>query len=109
MSERSEHSVGLMRRGVILALALLMLAAQSFGTAHYHQKDFRDNLTRAAQGGDPLCSLCLFHFHAPADVRAPSDLGGLARAVSLLTPQAIARLHALAIDQVFSRGPPFSL
>jgi hypothetical protein len=98
-----------MRRGVILALALLMLAAQSFGTAHYHQKDFRDNLTHAAQGGDALCSLCLFHFHAPTNMGAPPDLGGLALVISRLTPQAIARLHALAIAQVFSRGPPFSL
>ena len=109
MPERSEHNTSLMRRGVILTLALLVLAAQSFGTAHYHQKDFRDNLTRAAQGGDALCSLCLFHFHAPANADAPPDFGVSAQSVSRLTPQAIAQLHALAIAQVFSRGPPVSL
>lgn len=109
MFERSEHNPGLMRRSVIVALALMLLAAQSFGAAHYHQKDFRDNLTHAAQGGDGLCSLCLFHFHAPANAGAPPDVGGPSLAVSPLTPQAIAQLHALAIARVFSRGPPFSL
>lgn len=109
MSERSERNPGLMRRGVIITLALMLMAAQSFSTAHYHQKDFRDNLTRAAQGSDALCSLCLFHFHAPASAVAPPGTGEPARAVSRLTPQAIARLHALAIARVLSRGPPFSL
>jgi hypothetical protein len=91
-----------------MALALLLLTAQSFATAHYHQKDFRDNLTHAVPGGDALCSLCLFHFHVPANASAPTDVGGPALAVSRLTPQAVARLHALAIARVFSRGPPFS-
>jgi hypothetical protein len=109
MSERSEHNPSLMRRGVIITLALMLLAAQSFSTAHYHQKDFRDNLTHAAQGSDALCSLCLFHFHAPANAVAPPSVGGQALAVSRLTPQAKARLHALAIARVLSRGPPFSL
>jgi hypothetical protein len=109
MSERSQHNLGLMQRGVILTLALMLLAAQSFSIAHYHQKDFRDNLTRAAQGGDALCSLCLFHFHAPANAVATPGVGGPAVAVSRLTPQAIARLHALAIARVLSRGPPSSL
>jgi hypothetical protein len=109
MSERSEHNPGLMRRGVIMTLALMLLAAQSFSIAHYHQKDFRDNLTHATQGSDALCSLCLFHFHAPANAGAPPDVGGPVLAVSRLTPQAVARLHALAIARVLSRGPPFSL
>ncbi|HUN57330.1 MAG TPA: hypothetical protein VMU41_04400 [Candidatus Binataceae bacterium] len=106
MSERSEHNLSLMRRSVIVTLALLLLAAQSFSTAHYHQKDFRDNFTHAVQGSDALCSLCLFHFHAPAQAAAPPDIGRPVLAVSRLTPQAIARLHALAIALVFSRGPP---
>jgi hypothetical protein len=91
-----------------LALAALLLIAQTSATAHYHQKDFRDNLTHTVQGGDALCSLCLFHFHAPASAGALPKVGGPALAISRLTPQAIARLQALAIAQVFSRGPPFS-
>jgi hypothetical protein len=92
-----------------LALALLMLVAQSFSAAHYHQKDFRENLTQTVQGGEALCSLCLFHFKTPANVAVPPAIGGSALAVARLTPQALARLHALAIALVFSRGPPFSL
>ena len=89
-----------------MTLALMLLAAQSFSIAHYHQKDFRDNLTQTAQGGDALCSLCLFHFHAPANGGAPPATGGPTLAAERLTPQAQARLHALTIARVFSRGPP---
>jgi hypothetical protein len=106
MIERSERNFSLLRRGATLALLLLLLAAQSFGIAHYHQRDFRDNLTQAVQGSDALCALCLFHFHAPVNAGAPPDVGGLPLAVSRLTPHAIARLHALAISRAFSRGPP---
>lgn len=104
--DRSERDFGLAGRCVITTLALLLLVAQSFGTAHYHQKDFRDNITHAVQGGDALCSLCLFHFHAPANAVAPPAIGKPVLVVASLTPQAQALLHALAIAQVFSRGPP---
>jgi len=107
--ERSHHDIGLIGRGIIIALGLLLLAAQSFSTAHYHQQDFRDNLTRTVQGGDALCSLCLFHFHAPANTGAPPVIVRPTLVVSPLTPQAMARLHALAIARVLSRGPPSSL
>jgi hypothetical protein len=100
---------GLMRRAAIVGLALLLLAAQSFGTAHYHQKDFRDSIRHAVQGGDALCSLCVFHFHAPANAGAPPDVGGPVLSISRLTPEAKALLHALTIAWVFSRGPPSSL
>ena len=105
----SARDLGIIGRGVITTLALLLLIAQSFGAAHYHQKDFRDNITHAAQGGDALCSLCLFHFHAPANATTPPAFGRPALAIASLTPQAQALLHALAIAQVFSRGPPSSL
>lgn len=107
--ERNERDFGLIGRGAIMALALLLMAAQSFGAAHYHQKDFRDNLTQTAQGSDALCSLCLFHFHAPANAGAPPATGWPALVAERLTPQAQARLHALAIARVFSRGPPRSI
>jgi hypothetical protein len=97
---------GLMRRAAIVGLALLLLGVQSFGAAHYHQKDFRDNVRHAVQGDDGLCSLCLFHFHAPANAGAPRDVRGPVLSVSRLTPEAKALLHALAISWVFSRGPP---
>jgi hypothetical protein len=106
--EQSERDVGVIRRGAILALGLFLLIAQASATAHFHQKDFRDNLTRTVQGGDALCSLCLFHFHAPANAGSPPIEGGYVPAVSRLTPQAVARLHALAIARVLSRGPPVS-
>jgi hypothetical protein len=105
-TERSRHDNGVIGRSAIMALALLLLAAQSFSAAHYHQKDFRDNLTHAAQDGDGLCSLCLFHFHAPASAGAPPVIVRPTLVVSPLTPQAMARLHALAIARVLSRGPP---
>lgn len=89
-----------------MTLVLLLLAAQSFSIAHYHQRDFRDNLTQGVQSGDALCALCLFHFHAPANAGAPPDVGGLALTVSRLTPHAFAPLNGLEISRVFSRGPP---
>lgn len=89
-----------------MALVLLLLAAQSFGIAHYHQRDFRDNLAQGVQGNEVLCALCLFHFHAPANAGAPPDVGGLALVVSRLTPHEISSLHALDVSRIFSRGPP---
>jgi hypothetical protein len=90
-------------------LTLLLLIAQSFATAHYHQKDFRDNFTQSVQGNDALCSLCLFHFHAPANQGAPSAEAAPAVAVWRLTPQAVAHLHTPAVALLFSRAPPIPL
>ena len=109
MFERSEREFSLMRRGATLALALLLLIAQASATAHFHQQDFRDNLTRSVQGGDALCSLCLFHFHASANQGTPplkvAPLVAIGRSVHLER----VRLHAPAIALLFSRAPPLAL
>jgi hypothetical protein len=107
--ELDKRDFGLMRRTAIMALATLLMLTQSFAAAHYHPKDFRSNVSHAVQGGDVLCSLCLFQFHAPANAGAPPDFGRPLLSVSRLTPEARALLHALAIARVFSRGPPSSL
>ena len=109
MPESNKGHFGLMHRAAVVALATLLMAAQSFATAHYHQKDFRDNVSHAVQVGDALCSLCLFHFHAPANAGAPPDVSGSLLSLSQLTPEAKALLHALAIARVFTRGPPSSI
>jgi hypothetical protein len=109
VAESNNHDYGLMRRAAIVGLALLLMAAQSFAVAHYHQQDFRDNVSHAVQGGDALCSLCWFHFHAPANAATPPEVGRELFFVSRLTPGANAVVHALAIARVFSRGPPSSL
>jgi hypothetical protein len=109
MFERSEREFSLLRRGATLALALLLLIAQASATAHFHQRDFRDNLTQSVQGGDALCSLCLFHFHASANPGTPpvkvAALVAVGRAVHLER----VRLHAPAIALLFSRAPPLAL
>jgi hypothetical protein len=109
ITQRSNRDFGLIGRGVIMALAFLLLAAQSFGTAHYHQKDFRDNLTQSVQGGDALCSLCLFHFHAPANPGTPSEVVTPARLIARVTRPAQIRLCTVAIPILPSRAPPRSL
>jgi hypothetical protein len=98
----------LTRCGAIIVLAFLFLAAQSLGAAHYHQKDFRDSLTHAVQGSDGLCSLCLFHFHAPANPSAPPAFAGPALAIARLKPHVRPRLCLAAVALLFSRAPPFS-
>ena len=90
-------------------LALLLIAAQSFATAHFHQRDLRTNLTHSAQDSDSLCSLCLFHFHGPVSIATPPATAELVLVTSRLTPEAKALLHALAIARVLTRGPPPSL
>jgi|ERR1700691_5591083 hypothetical protein len=109
MFERSNHEFSLLRRGAVLALALILLFAQSLATAHYHQKDLRTNVTQSVQANDALCSLCLFRFHAPADPGAPHASAAPTAAIWRLTPQARMRLHGPALALVLSRGPPATL
>ncbi|MGA2411104.1 MAG: hypothetical protein ABSG46_12035 [Candidatus Binataceae bacterium] len=109
MFERTDRDTSLIRRGAILALAALLLFAQAIAGAHFHQKDFRDNLTRDIQGNDALCSLCLFYSHAPASpVAAPITATPFA-AEERITPAARTRLHTTAASLLFARAPPTSL
>jgi hypothetical protein len=109
MFERSEREFSLLRRGATLALAVLLLIAQASATAHFHQKDFRDNLTQSVQGSDALCSLCLFHFHASASPGTPPIKVAPLVAVGLAVHLERVRLHAPAIALLFSRAPPLAL
>ena len=99
----NSHSL---RCGATWALALVLALAQSFAAAHYHQKDFRDNFTQSVQGNDALCSLCLFHFHAPANPGAPASDTPRAVVVWRITLPSFVRLHAPAVTFLFSRAPP---
>lgn len=104
--ERSEHDFSLLRRAATLALALTLLIAQTCATAHFHQKDFRDNITQGVQGNDGLCSLCLFHFHAPAQAAAPTN-GAVPTIVEWrLLRAAGVRPRSPSFALAFSRGPP---
>jgi hypothetical protein len=106
MFERTNRDSSRFRRGANLAFAILLLVAQSVGAAHYHKKDFRDNYTQTVQDNDALCSLCLFHFHAPANPGAPPSTVARGTFVSCLVPRMRVRLHAAAATLLFSRAPP---
>jgi len=106
MFERTNRNSRRFRRSAALALALLLLIAQSVAAAHNHQKDFGDHYTQSVQGDDALCSLCLFHFHAPGNLGAPPSSAARAVAVWRLTLQACVRLHTATVGLLFSRAPP---
>jgi hypothetical protein len=106
MFERTNGDSNPFRRGATLALALLLLIAQSVAAAHYHQKDFRDRYTQSVQSDDGLCSLCLFHLNARGNLGAAPSTAAPAVAVWRLTRRARVRLHAAAVALLFSRAPP---
>lgn len=106
MFERTNRESSRFRRSANLAFALLLLIAQSVGAAHYHKKDFRDNYTQSVQDNDALCSLCLFHFHAPAERGAPPSTVAAGTFVSSLAPRMQVRLHTADATLLFSRAPP---
>jgi hypothetical protein len=106
MFERTNSDSNPLRRGFCLALALLLLVAQSAAAAHYHQKNFRDNFTHSVKGDDALCSLCLFRFHAPANPGTPPSNAAPAVFIWRLTPWTFAPLRAAAFILLFSRAPP---
>jgi|SRR5271156_336377 len=106
MLERNNRNSHLMRRGATLALALFLLFAQSLAGSHFHQKDFRDNLTQNVQGGDAICSLCLFHFHAPVNAGAAPASAVPCLAAGRMSCADRAPLHAIAASQLWARGPP---
>ena len=95
-----------LRCGANLAIALLLLIVQSAGVAHYHQKDFRHNYAQSVQGDDGLCSLCLFHYHAPANPGTPLSSAAPTIFVWRLTARALVRLHVAPAVFLFSRAPP---
>jgi hypothetical protein len=106
MFERMNRDSSRLRCGANLAIALLLLIAQSAAAAHYHQKDFRHNYAQSLQGDDGLCSLCLFHYHAPANPGTPHSSGAPTVAVWRLTARVLVRLHAAPAVLFFSRAPP---
>jgi hypothetical protein len=106
MIEGKKRDCNRLLRGATVALALLLVIAQSFATAHYHQKDFRDTFAQCVPGNDALCSLCFFHFHAPASPVALVSDRAPAVPVWRLTQQAILRPHTRPVALLFSRAPP---
>jgi hypothetical protein len=109
MFERSNRGSSSIRRGVVLALAAVLLLAESIAGAHFHQKDFRDNLTQSLRGNDGICSLCLFYSHAPASTGAAPISTTPFVAEEWITQPAFVRLFAPAVSLLFSRAPPASL
>jgi len=106
MIEGTNRHPSRLRCGANLAFALLLLIAQSVGAAHYHQNDSRHNYTQSVQADDGLCSLCLFHFHAPANPGTPLRDAAPAETVVRLTVPALVRTHAAPAILLFSRAPP---
>jgi hypothetical protein len=95
-------------RGVALAVAVLLLAAQSLATAHIHFKDFRAGAeqTRVAE---TFCPLCLFHFHSPRNPGAAPLVVRPAVAQRPVVIDADAELIAAPSLLLFSRAPPIAL
>jgi hypothetical protein len=106
MFERTNRDSSRLRCGANLAIALLLLIAQSAAAAHYHQKDFRHNYEQSVQGDDGLCSLCLFHCHAPANPGTPLSSAAPTVAIGRLTARVLVRLYAAPAVFLFSRAPP---
>jgi Protein of unknown function (DUF2946) len=106
MTEGTNRDSSRLWCGANLAFALLLLIAQSVGAAHYHQSDSRHNYTQSVQADDGLCSLCLFHFHAPGNSGTPFSDAAPAENVGRLTVPALVRKHAAPAILLFSRAPP---
>jgi hypothetical protein len=106
MFERTNRDSSRLRCGANLAIALLLLIAQSVAAAHYHQQGFRHNYAQSLQGDDGLCSLCLFHYHAPANPGTPHLGAAPTLAVGRLAARVLVRLYAAPAVFLFSRAPP---
>jgi hypothetical protein len=106
MFERTNRDSNRLRCGANLAIALLLLIAQSVAAAHYHRKDFRHSYAQSVQGDDGLCSLCLFHYHAPANPGTPLSSGAPIVAIERLTAPVLVRLYEGPAIFLFSRAPP---
>lgn len=108
MPSRADNRPFCSGRGVALAVAVLLLAAQSIATAHIHFKDFRAGLEQT-QVAETFCPLCLFHFHSPKN---PGPAPILVRPALVLLQAAAdtsTRLIALLNSATFSRAPPAPL
>lgn len=91
-----------------LAVAVLLLAAQSLATAHIHFKDLRAGLEQT-RVPETSCPLCLFHFHSPKN---PGATPMLVRPAIVLRQVALdtgTRLFVVSISLAFSRAPPTAL
>jgi hypothetical protein len=97
------------RRCIALAIAALLLFAQSLSAAHLHLKDLGDSFTASVQVTDTFCALCLFYFHSPTDPSVPTVAPAPAVAERYVTPPARVRLFATSFLRLFSRAPPASL
>jgi hypothetical protein len=97
------------RRCIALAIAVLLVLAQSLSAAHVHQKDLRDSFTPSVvQVTDAFCALCLFYFHSPTDPGVPTAAPAPAVVERYVTPPARVRLFVTLFLRLFSRAPPAS-
>ncbi|HLH76973.1 MAG TPA: hypothetical protein VKV28_09240 [Candidatus Binataceae bacterium] len=97
------------RRVGILAMAVLLLAAQSLSAAHFHQQTFQEYFGPSAQVSDVFCALCLFHFHSPTQLS--QSCGPTLPVEGARQRMAGARVPLVLITwaKVFSRAPPVAL
>lgn len=95
-------------RGVALAVALLLLAAQSLAAAHVHFRDLRPGAERT-RVAETFCPLCLFHFHSPRNQGATPLI--VRPAVMQRPPATVtgAQLIVASPSFLFSRAPPVAL
>lgn len=97
------------RRVGILAVAVLLLAAQSLAGAHFHQQPYQESFGPGVQVSDVFCALCLFHFHSPTQLGQSS--GPLLPIEGQRQSLAGVRVSFVLIPwaKVFSRAPPAAL
>jgi hypothetical protein len=98
-------------RGIALATAVCLFAAQLAGTAHIHRADnsLKGSVSAAATIDDGLCALCLFHFHSPTNsspvlsIARPREIEEIA---AITGPLAVSPFFA---SRLYGRAPPASL
>ena len=108
MPRRADNRPFRSGRGVALAVAVLLLAAQSIATAHIHFKDLRAGAERT-RVAETFCPLCLFHFHSPKNPGTSPILVRPAAVQRQSAAQTGARLFIVSVSLLFSRAPPAPL
>ncbi len=107
MNSRIQPGVGMRRRSIAGAAALVLIAAQLLASAHFHQHWRTTEI--AAGSADLVCALCVVRVHAPA-----ASIGtGAVFVPGLVRTAAVPALRAGSLAprvlRFSGRAPPASL
>jgi hypothetical protein len=98
-------------RGIALAAAVFLFAAQLAGVAHIHRADnsLKGSVSAAAIIDDGLCALCLFHFHSPTSSSPVPSIAPPRDAAELAPVTIASAVFPLFASRLYGRAPPASL